>query len=62
VAVTITIGEDGNVIFAKAKSGPEPCTERQKRPAYKRASSQRRKMEAGQGRSRYLLQLLADKK
>ena len=35
VAVTITIGEDGNVIFAKAKSGPEPLYGASEEAAYK---------------------------
>src|ERR1700730_615672 len=35
VAVTITIGEDGNVIFAKAKSGPEPLYAASQEAAYK---------------------------
>ena len=35
VAVTITIGEDGNVIFAKAKSGPEPLYGASQEAAYK---------------------------
>jgi TonB family protein len=35
VAVTITVGEDGNVIFAKAKSGPEPLYGASEEAAYK---------------------------
>jgi len=35
VAVTITIGEDGNVIFAKAKSGPAPLYGASQEAAYK---------------------------
>ena len=35
VAVTITIGDDGNVIFAKAKSGPEPLYRASEEAAYK---------------------------
>ena len=35
VSVTITIGEDGNVIFAKAKSGPEPLYGASEEAAYK---------------------------
>ncbi|MEP6913025.1 MAG: TonB family protein [bacterium] len=35
VSVTITVGEDGNVIFAKAKSGPEPLYGASEEAAYK---------------------------
>jgi len=35
VSVTITIGEEGNVIFAKAKSGPEPLYGASEDAAYK---------------------------
>ena len=33
--MTITIGEEGNVIFAKAKSGPEPLYGASEEAAYK---------------------------